>query len=140
MWAIRTRAQLERAQVNNPNRVRLQQIEYGEPNTDMAAVLGACRAYGKNLLLLHHVGGIYESRLTPHGTEEVRIGDTYDGWSKSGNLVDVVRRTYKESGTTGVQFIDCGLTLAAEGQTLNPANFQSILDYMNQLRGTTNGA
>jgi len=135
MWAIRTRAQLEKAQMSNPTRTRLQQIEYGEPNTDMAAVLGACRAYKKNLLMLHHVGGLYEPKLTSHGVEEVRIGDTYDGWSKSGNLVDVVMKTYKENGSTGIEFIDCGLTLAAEGTKLNPATFTSILDDLNRLRG-----
>jgi hypothetical protein len=136
MWSIRTRAHLEKAQVRNPDRIRLQQIEYGEPNTDMAAVLGACRSYSKSLVLLHHVGGIYEARLTAQGTEEIRIGDTFDGWSKSGNLVDIIMRTYKNGITTGVEVIDCGLTLAAEGKKIENATFQIILDEINRLRGT----
>lgn len=140
-WNVRTGAQLEKAQTRNPSRTRLQEIEYGEPNTDMRAMLGACRTYNKNLILVHHVGGVYREKLTAQGSESVRVGDTYAGWTHTGGLVDIILKTSSLS-TNGqgprqveTEILTCGLTLEAEGIKILDANFDSILAVVNALRG-----
>ena len=138
-WNLRTGAQLEKAQQRNPNRTRLQQIEYGEPNSDMRAMLGACRTYNKNLITVHHVGGVYEAKLTAQGVEEVRVGDTYSGWTQTGALVDIVLRTHKLANNGAkpqidVEILTCGLTLEAEGVKVPNASFDTILSVINSLR------
>jgi hypothetical protein len=144
-WEIRVQAQLEKAQQRNATRTRLQEIEYGEPNSDMRAMLGACRTYGKNLITVHHVGGVYEPKLTAQGTESVRVGDTYSGWKHTGALVDIILKTNKIEAVNGqpaqieAMILTCGLTLAAEGQVVPDASFESILALVNSLRGANGG-
>jgi hypothetical protein len=139
LWKIRTGAHLEKVQQKNPERVRLSQMEYSEPNADMGGMLGACRTYEKNLALVHHVGGIYQDKLTQQGVQSMRIGDTLDGFSHTGKLVDMIIHTDKVEADGKAQIkakiLTCGLTLAAEGQEFINPSFDKILACVNSLRG-----
>jgi len=137
MWGLDKDAQLERAQQNNKTRINLTEIEYATPNQEMRAVLGHCKYYGKNLYIPHHVGGIYEERLTNTGTKSVRVGDTWDGWKHMGAIVDVILKTQISRNGQGITpeatIETCGYTLSAEGLTLANPTFESILNTINTL-------
>lgn len=138
LWRLATGAQLQRAQRDNPNRVNLIQIEYGTPNQEMRALIGACRNFGKNLCIIHHIGGKYEDRWTQKGIESLRVGDTWDGFSHLGALADVIARSYIE--TVGGYKVPklvietCGYTLEAEGQEIPMPSFVSLLEKINLSR------
>jgi len=168
LWSVRTDAHLERAQSSNPGRINLIQIEYAEPNADMRACYGGARAYGKNLVSIHHVGGKYESKLTDKGQEkkmriaqgllpadgqtelnsrdyeDVRIGDTWAGFNGVGRIVDLIARSGKvQLSTSNIQptleILDCGWTLTAEGITVPNPTFENVLVLINTLREADNG-
>lgn len=138
-WTIASNAHLERIQKSNPNRQQLIQIEYGKPNQEMRALIGAARVYGKNLVLVHHIGGIYKSQLTPQGIQDIRVGDTWAGFGGMGGLVDLVGRTRVERSNLGAitpsfQIETCGLTLAAEGLSIPNPSYGTIMGLVESLR------
>ncbi len=144
MWSIDKDAQLERAQKSaakfGNTRETLSQIEYSVPNQEIRALLGAAKHYGKNLYIPHHIGGMYEERLTTKGTESVRTGDTWDGWSHLGAIVDVIGRTKIQTPINGQGIVTelvietCGYTLQAEGLTVPNPTFDTVLSLINTLR------
>jgi hypothetical protein len=123
MWAMATGAQLERAQIKNPNRQRISQIEYARPNQELRAIYGAARTFNTNLIITHHLGGIYQDVLSEKGVESLRVGDTWLGFNGMGAIVDMVARSgiVRDSGIPipALQVETSGYTLALEGQTLN---------------------
>lgn len=136
LWAVRTQAHLEKIQKERPERTNLIQIEYAVPNADMRAVYGAARTYGKNLIITHHLGGVYEQKLTPQGVQEIRVGDTWAGFSGMGAIVDMVARTTLQRNPLAVvlKVETCGYTLALEGQTFTNPDFTTLLEAINNLR------
>jgi len=152
LWRIATQAHLERVQKEKPERVNLIQIEYAKPNTEMRGAIGAVKAYGKNLVMVHHVGGIYKDVLTAKGVEQQRVGDTWEGFGGMGGMVDIVVRAYIDhvqgnyiagKGLTYTQvptiaIETSGVTLAAEGMTLPNPKYETLMGLLNALR--TQGA
>jgi hypothetical protein len=150
MWNLDKDAQLERVQTaaskRGNTRENLAQIEYSVPNTEMRALLGHAKHYGKNLYISHHIGGVYEERLTNSGTQSVRIGDTWDGWNHLGAIVDVIVRTKVKAATNGLGPVPeatietCGYTLSAEGLVIPNPTFDTILAMINALRANDTAA
>lgn len=156
MWNVDHQAHLERVQKHTPNKHRqnLQPIEYARPNTEMKSLISAARAFGKNLISVHHTGGIYEERFAKDGntTISIRVGDTWEGFSKLGTLVDIIARAYSKEETIPnpdprksptkkkVSYIiieHCGLTLDAEGFKIVDPNFDKILNVVNMYRAAS---
>ena len=140
---LNTDAQLERAQIaaggRGGTRTSLQQIEYGIPNTEMRGLISAVRTYGKNLCITHHIGGIYEERLKPNGSESVRIGDTWDGFNQLGAYVDMIvktsiKRIPNQPPMPMVSIETCGYTLDAEGMEIPFPSFDNFVSLLNGLR------
>jgi hypothetical protein len=139
VWKIATTAHLERVQINNPNRQNLIQIEYSRPNTELKGLYGGSFTHHKNLIITHHVGGVYKDQLTNKGVEQMRVGDTWDGFSGMGQIVDLVGRTVIDRNPANVpvptlQVHSSGYTLALEGKNLEMPTFGSILVEINSLR------
>ena len=146
MWAIAKDAQLERVQNSNTNRANLIQIEYALPNQELRALMSAARDSGKNMYITHHVGGVYKDLPDQQGrVSSVRVGDTWDGWSHLGAIVDVVGRNriineVKQTVPPTVERVPvfdietCGYTLHAEGQTLPYPTFDTLLRMINLFR------
>jgi len=138
-WRMAHQAQLERVQRHTPakSRQNLLPVEYARPNSDMRAIYAGARAMGKNLILVHQVGGIYEDKLTPKGVEQVRVGDTWDGWRELGAFVDVVVRANWKDRTEepSIRIEVCGLIPAAEGITMVAPTFELVLGLINGMRG-----
>lgn len=141
---INVQMYLEKAQQVNNTRTSLSPIEYGKPNAEMRAFLGAPRTYGKNLAIVHHVGGIYEEHMIPDGRgnikkESIKVGDTWDGFTATDQFVDIMLRTNKivlDGNVPKPEAIVeiCGYTLAMEGKTIEDASFDKILTMINSLR------
>lgn len=138
LWTLATNAHLERVQQTNSQRQRLQQIEYARPNSELRTLYSAARTYRKNLIITHHMGGIYKERLTDHGVESVRIGDTWAGFSGMGAIMDIVVRTaISRNDAIPVPMIKietCGYALALEEQELTNPTFDMLLGIINNLR------
>jgi hypothetical protein len=139
LWTVSTSAQLERVQQRNDQRQRLQQIEYARPNAEMRALYGAARSYSTNLVITHHVGGVYKEQLGNQGIESMRVGDTWSGFTGMGGVVDIVGRTgISRNGdkeiTPMLQVETCGYSLALEGQVLENPTFASVISTINNLR------
>jgi len=151
MWNVDHQAHLERVSVGK-SRTSLLPVEYARPNADMRALIGAARHMQRNLIMIHHVGGVYETRAHKRGTqivtEDVRIGDTWAGWKEMGSLVDFVVRTYTKELTgrddlgnpifrtvMPFQVIEtCGLTLKAEGMLVKDPTFDNVKGAIELLR------
>jgi len=119
----------------------------------MKALVGASRSYGKNFISVHHVGGIYEQRLNKSGYyDDVKVKDTWEGFTKLGALVDVIARSYTEKETipnkdprkpptikkVGYIIIEhCGLTTDAEGFKITDPTFEKILNTINLYRAAS---
>jgi len=146
MWGTDKDAQLQRAQGNNATRISLKSIEYAVPNQEMRALLGSAKNHGKNLYIPHHIGGVYEDVLTTQGTDSIRIGDTWDGWSHLGAIVDVIVKTGRQTPASGIGPIPeitietCGYTLSAEGLSIPNPTFDNLLALINALRGADTAA
>lgn len=142
-WSMDTAAQLERVQQKSPDRVNLQQIEYSIPNQDARALLGYIRQCGKHLYMPHHVGGIYQDIETRYGKESIKIGETWDGFSHLGAIVDVIGRTYIETVNgkkkPHIMVETCGYTLDIEGMFLVEPTFDVLLSEINRIRASENG-
>ena len=146
MWSLAKDAQLERVQSSKSMRSNLIQIEYALPNQEMRALLSTARNSGKNIYITHHLGGIYKDMPDQAGrVTSVRVGDTWDGWSHLGAIVDVVGRTRVVEDVKAtipptvekIPVIDietCGYTLKAEGISLPYPTFESVLNLINTFR------
>lgn len=139
MWQVASGAHLERAQLKDPTRINLSQIEYARPNSEMRALYGGARAYGKNLVIAHHVGGKYQDVLGDRGVESQRIGDTWAGFGGMGGIVDVVGRTGVDYSVKGVvkpvlRIDECGYSLTMRDLVLEYPTFKLILEAINGLR------
>ena len=146
LWSFICDTHLERLNTFKP-RENLLQYDYRRPNLDMRTIIGSARHYGKNLCVIHHVGGVYENRKQGKIDVSVKVGETWSGWKEMGGLVDIVGRTYKEEvvqGPNGALVTQkcmpylvpekCGLTLAAEGQRINDPTFDNIMAAINHYR------
>jgi hypothetical protein len=141
MWNVATQAHLERVQRRSTEKDRqsLIQIEYSRPNADMRAFLEAARIHRKNLVSIHHVGGLYKETLVRERKESVRVGDTWDGWNRIGGLADVkpqldaVDIRQGKSDLPILHIDTCGLTLSAENVEV-PLDFDTLLNTINAFR------
>src|SRR3990167_5852816 len=80
-------------------RSSLLQIEYGEPNSKMQAVIYAPKQYGKHMFLSHYETEEYKDSLI-HG-EKVSMATgkmIMEGFKDTTGLSDIVMRTYREKG------------------------------------------
>jgi hypothetical protein len=146
MYDLVTKAALERIQATSKTpRQRLQRMEYSRPNAELRAIYGAQKTYRKNLIITHHIGGVYQDVLTERGVDSQRVGDTWAGFAGLGAIVDMIGRTAIGVDDAGnkqpmIQIETSGYTLALEGQILafpgeltNTA-FDQILTMINTLR------
>ncbi len=137
LWLLCREAHLERLQAEPGKSAKqsLGQFEYSKPNAEMRALYTMPKAWGKNLVIAHHMTGKYEDR--PKGgnsleMEKVQVGFTWDGWGRVGGIVDVIGQTYiNTNGETGshpaMTIETCGLTLASEGEVLVEPTYDYIL-------------
>ena len=155
LWKMVNQAELEGKQMvaaqNGRTRERLSPIEYAAPNQSMRFFIGQAKAMGKNVYICHHSRGVFEDIVDQTGREVLGkkpIGQTWDGWSKLGAIVDTVMITgiRAETKTQGVgqqptverlpvaTFQHCGYTLEAEGKEVVEPTFDKILDFINHYR------
>lgn len=133
LWLLCREAHLERILSENANRQTLNQYEYTKPNAEMRALYTMPKAWGKNLIIAHHMSPKYEEVQKSGnalGTEKQQTGWTWDGWNRVGGVVDVIGQTYIDRNGTGshpsVIIETCGLTLAAEGKVIQAPTGQLI--------------
>ena len=109
MWEVDHQAHLERVQIegekNGKIRESLLQIEYSRPNAEARAIYSFPRSSGKNLVSINHLGakygvGLVEQRRGGKSEKvmknDVVIGESWSGFTKLGQVVDVVVRTRVE--------------------------------------------
>ena len=148
LWRAEHQAHLERVQGRSAESTRqsLLPVEYARPNSDMHSLHQNMKELGKNIISIHHVGGIYNDVVDKGSgkVQSVRVGDTWEGWNKIGNMADVICQAYfpppsYEDIAANRQplpklFIQvCGLTLEAQGiSTL--MDFGALRDTINALR------
>lgn len=147
LWPIVTQAHLERLQQRDPDRSQLQQREYGIPNSRMQAYISVLYNSSKNVLITHHMTDVREKKLVNGKEVEVKVGETYDGWRRAENFVDVLVQTDTQqrpvlvNGKTELRnlpfmsIIKCGWTLDAEGKRLDDFSIPGLINYLNALRG-----
>ncbi len=134
LWLLCREAHLERVQNENAGRQSLGQFEYTKPNSEMRSLYTMPKAWGKNIIIAHHMSPKYEdvakggNSLT---TEKVQNGYTWDGWNRVGGVVDVIAQTYIDRNGAGsiptAAIETCGLTLAAEGKVIAQPTYDLIL-------------
>ncbi len=134
LWLLSRSAHLERVQTENQSRQTLGQFEYNKPNTEMRALLTMPKAWGKNLVIEHHMAGKYEDVQKGNSltTEKIQVGYTWEGWNRIGAIVDVIGQTYIARSSDGpptpsLRLETCGLTLAAEGEIITNPTYESVL-------------
>jgi hypothetical protein len=154
LWDLASNAHLERVQLDSgKDRQSLLPIEYKRPNSEMRALLTLVRNFKKNLVLMHHVGGIYKDIVSADGRKDsIKIGDTWDGFSRLGAIVDVIGKTYIETKaqppaisngaitnlppirTPYMLLETCGLALGAEGFAIPYPTYDNVLTFINGQR------
>jgi hypothetical protein len=85
VWEICRLCFLEEKQERDPKRESLLQIEYGEPNARMRALILAARQVDKNLILIHHMTDKREARLVDGKKEDFVVGRIPAGWGYIGH-------------------------------------------------------
>ena len=126
-WELCRLAFLQEKQDRDPKRESLLQIEYGEPNARMRALVYASREQGKNLVLTHYAEEAREDRLIDGSIKSIIVGDKMAGWKYTEKEVDVVIRTkvVKSKVLIGQvakmeaagEVVLCGLALELTGMT-----------------------
>jgi len=114
LWKIAHTAKLERVRQRAPNRERLIEIEYAEPNDEMREILLGARRSHKNLVMIHHTGPAYGPgyETIQKGKQTVRefnpnmlIGETWAGFRHMGKIADIIVRT-----TIEIECPECKVT------------------------------
>lgn len=136
LWLLCREAHLERIQ-SEPGKGAKQslgQFEYTKPNSEMRTLFTMPKAWGKNVIIAHHMAPKYEDAAKGGNsltTEKVQTGYTWDGWNRVGGVVDVIGQTYIERNGQGsiptLAIETCGLTLAAEGKIIQQPTYDLIL-------------
>ena len=136
-WWIGHTAYLQELQKKSP-RERLLPIEYGEPNNRMASLIYGARTYNKNLVLVHHLGDVYQTILTEKGMQEMATGEKrLDGFKYTESLVDLVmymkldEESKKPVGTITLS----GLALEMVGLSIAEPSYDKIVDMAKKWRG-----
>ena len=117
-----------------PPRERLQEIEYGEPNNRMASIIYAARAYNKNLVLIHHMRGVYQSYMIEGQIKSMEVPGqrVMDGFKYTESLIDLeIRVSVEEIANMGKKPIGeislSGLALEMVGQKIIEPTYDKII-------------
>ena len=147
VWPWLHSATLEQKQIKNASRESLLPVEYAEPNAIQKSLYSNPRSLGKNVIVAHHIRQIRDDT-----TMQV-IGETWDGWNRMEQSVDVFA-SFRLGipvipgviGNTKLQpiakIVRCGWSLESEGLDVPEFSFQGMLDFINATRmsNSLNGA
>ena len=144
LWKFVCETHLERLNQFKP-RENLMPIDYRRPNLDMRTLIGIARQTGKNLCIVHHVGGVYESRIGSNGRAmDVQVGETWAGWKEMGATMDMVARCYNTqidpaggiTKTPPYAVVEhSGLTLSMEGARIDEPTHERFVQAIQYFRG-----
>jgi hypothetical protein len=153
-WKIDHEGYLEERQEVNPNKQKLIEIEYTEPNKRMRTLINAARAYNKNLIVIYHETDEYVKKEVVDkagnvGIESVPTGKKVpDGFRRFEvaqisdvilymTLVTVPDPKDKTRMITLPQArIECnGLCIAANGIEIIDPTWDKIMGVINGMRG-----
>ena len=143
VWNLCTMAYLQEKQQANPARERLLEIEYGEPNARMRAIIYAAREAKKSLVLVSFLTEEYGKQLVDGAVKEVVIGQKPAGWKFTDKEMDVALRTTTEWVKNGKEkqlrpFAEvrlCGLALDATGTKFEGPSWEQFRSLIAALRG-----
>jgi len=144
-WTVTHGGRLEELRnLSKHDKQTLHPTEYAEPNSRIRAYLTNIRAAGKTAILTHHTRDVRMVKVIKGQEEEVKVGETWEGWSHLDGLVDVLVRTHKEErfvpgkGKTQnpyMEIVTCGWSLDAEGQRVDNHSWDGLLTCINEKRG-----
>jgi hypothetical protein len=127
VWEAKRHDTIAKIRLTYPDRISLNKFEYTIPNKDMAKLVILARSYHKLLILVHHTKDIYKN---DEPTGEL----TWDGFTHTGDSVDIVMFFDKQDGVPYATITDCGLTLKAEGVTLESPTYADVESLVMKLR------
>jgi hypothetical protein len=124
-------------------REKLLQIEYGEPNSRMRAIIYAAVEAEKDLVLLAHMQDTYGKAMVDGQIKETKIGTEAAGWrytDKELNTAISMRTDWVQvNGEKKLRPIGkirlCGDTLDAVGMEFQSPTWELFRDYIKMLRG-----
>ena len=129
VWEAKRHQALAEIREEHPDRKTLSKFEYSVPNKDMAKLVILARSYHKLLMLVHHTKDVYDPKT------ELPTGElTWDGFTHTGDYVDVILYFTKAEGHPIVTVMDCGLTMKAEGISIDSAKYDDIEKLIASLR------
>ena len=147
VWDICTTTVLQEKQERQKSGERLReqllQIEYGEPNQRLRAILHAAREVGMHLALGHFMVDEFGKRLVKDKLEDVVVGKKSAGWKyirKEADLeVTTEFRTVTNNGsgptTTPFGTVTlCGLALGPEGHEIMEPTFDQLVQLVSVYR------
>lgn len=101
-------------------RKNLMPQDYPPINAEFKQMLVQAQTYGKVLLLSEHTRAVYDGQGNETGEEEA------DGFKYTGDLVDVELWMTKVDGHPVAEIRTCGLSMAAEGMTIDNPTFAEV--------------
>jgi hypothetical protein len=135
VWPWIHSAELEMKQITNASRESLISVEYANPNAIQKSLFVNPASTGKNVVVSHHMRQIRDDNMKI-------IGETWDGWSKMEQTVDVFVHTRIEPelivgrGPTPVaKVVRCGWSLGAESKDTPEFSFDGLVAFVNSTRG-----
>jgi hypothetical protein len=123
LWAAKRHVGLAEIRKEYPTRKALNKFEYGPLNADMEQLVMDAKVAEKLLVLTHHTKDVY---IGENPTGEV----TWDGFSHTGDMVDVILYFRKLNNKPYVTIEDCGLAMEADGMEFEAPTYQEIYDYI----------
>lgn len=121
-------------------RERLQQMEYGEPNGRMQAIIYAPRQYNKHMVLTHYAADEFKDMLVNGEIKTINTGKIQlDGFKHTEGLVDLVIATSSRNSGSGKEFYGkittSGIDAKLEGMEFKDPTYQGIMDALQMIRG-----
>jgi len=116
-------------------RTSLLQIEYGEPNSKMQAIIYAPKQYQKHMCLSHYETEEYKDQLVNGEIKSMATGKmVLEGFKDTVGLSDLVILTSKKDGFYGT-ITHSRLHAGLEGMRLKDPTYGGVMEALGMLRG-----
>lgn len=149
VWNLCTMAYLQEKQQINASREKLLEIEYGEPNARMRAIVYAAAQMGKALILVSFLTDDYQKQVVGGEIKEVVVGQKSAAWKYTDKEIDIALRTSmewvkevspdtKEPRKVLKPFAEvrlCGLAIDATGYRIANPDWETFHGLVKALRG-----
>jgi len=128
---------LQQKSQGNNMRIRLQEIEYGNPNGAIRDIYTTCSAIKMNLVATHH---LQDERVDAVDDKGVLVNRktgkrVLEGLNHTYRFVDAAIRMQKDQGQLAAKWLKCGYSLTLEGQLLKNPTWDSLVDQIDLTLG-----